>query len=123
MRPPRAGAVPRFTARARLEAYGRRTHWLEAMAVNPFDALSTDPLSGLPPTMKLIWCYFMLEGKAVAVTNRGLAEHLGLASKSVLDAVTELERLGLLEVVDRGGGKRSRVVQAVAPKTSSGKER
>lgn len=86
-----------------------------------FDALMSEPLAGLSPATKLVWCFLMTQGKPVFAGDRMLSDRLRLAQKVISDAVTRLEALGLLEIVDPGPGSRARVVRALEP-TSEKKE-
>jgi hypothetical protein len=85
------------------------------VGVNPFRVLSLEPLAGLPPSTKLIWCHLALEGGVVEAGINPLSRTLALATKSVVDGLRELEALGLIEVVDAGGGPKPKKVRAVAP--------
>jgi hypothetical protein len=79
------------------------------------DDLAAEPLRGVSQTAKLVWLALRLQGEPVQAGNVMMARRLGVAEKSVATAFDELESLGLLEVLDRGGGKRPRKVQAVSP--------
>ncbi|NJK44650.1 MAG: hypothetical protein HC933_10505 [Pleurocapsa sp. SU_196_0] len=114
----RAGFVPRQAARDTLETYGRVDRWLEDAGVKPFEALSLEPLAGLAPSTKLIWCFLASARGEVVAGNRSVALALGLSSKSVVDAMSQLEALGLVEIVDRGSGPKPRIVRALLPTSS-----
>jgi hypothetical protein len=114
----RAGFVPRQAARDTLETYGHRgmANRIAGLGVTPFEAVSLEPLAGLPPSVKLIWCYLASQSGAVKATNRGVGAALALSTKSVLDAMGQLETLGLLVIVERGVGSKPRIVRAVFPR-------
>jgi hypothetical protein len=114
----RAGFVPRSTPRGTLERYGRTNRWFEGTSVKPFEALRLEPLASLPPSTKLIWCYLASSRGEVVAGNRSVALELALSSKSVVDAMSQLEGLGLLEIVDRGSGPKPRIVRALFPEVS-----
>ena len=117
---PKGRAVTRFAARAvwrgrRLLGDDWSVDTMTTWRASAFDDLARQPLRGLSQTAKLVWLALRVQGESVQASNVMMANLLGVSEKAVSTALEDLTALGLLEILDRGGGKRPRTVRAVPP--------